>query len=147
MAPIVARVDIDRPPEEAFAYVTDPARFPEWQDGVTWGRVEGGAQASVGAKCTTRRKIAGAERDVTSEVTRIEPPHRWGVRGIDGPIRATVDVTVDPLDGGSRSRVTISVDFDGHNIGKLLVPLVARRQAQKEMPANVQRLKGRLETG
>jgi hypothetical protein len=66
------------------------------------------------------------------------------VRGIDGPIRAAVDVTVEPL-GADRSRVSIAVDFAGHGIGKLLVPLVARRQARKEMPANLARLKERLE--
>jgi len=32
------------------------------------------------------------------------------VRGIDGPIRATVDLTVEPLAGGT-SRLTIAVDF------------------------------------
>lgn len=145
MAPIVASVDVDRPPVDAFAYTTDPSRFSEWQDGVTGGSMEGGDHPAVGAKCVTRRRIGGAERDVTSEVTRVEPPHRWSVHGMDGPIRATVDVTIDPLDDGTRSRVTISVDFEGHNIGRLLVPLVVRRQAAREMPANVQRLKQRIE--
>jgi hypothetical protein len=58
------------------------------------------------------------------------------VHGIDGPIRAIVDVTVEPIDASARSRVTIAVDFEGHGIGKLLVPLVVRRQAHNEMPAN-----------
>jgi hypothetical protein len=53
------------------------------------------------------------------------------VQGIDGPIRATVDVTVEPLAEAS-SRLTIAVDFDGHGIGKLLVPVVVRRQAQRK---------------
>ena len=66
------------------------------------------------------------------------------MRGIDGPIRATVDVTVEPLTETS-SRLTIAVGFDGHGIGKLLVPLIVRRQAQKEMPANVEALKRRVE--
>jgi hypothetical protein len=66
------------------------------------------------------------------------------VQGIDGPIRATVDVTVEPLTETS-SQLTIVVDFDGHGIGKLLVPLIVRRQAQKEMPANVEALKRRVE--
>jgi len=56
-------------------------------------------------------------------------------------------VAVEPLDAGTRSRVTITLDFEGHGIGKLLVPLIVRRQAQKEMPANCQRLKQRLEGG
>jgi hypothetical protein len=66
------------------------------------------------------------------------------VQGIDGPVRATVDVTVEPMTDTS-SRLTIAVDFDGHGIGKLLVPLIVRRQAQKEMPANVEALKRRVE--
>jgi hypothetical protein len=52
---------------------------------------------------------------------------------------------VEPLTETS-SRLTITVDFDGHGIGKLLVPLIVRRQAQKEMPANVKALKRRIET-
>ena len=89
--------------------------------------------AQVGTKCLTTRRIGGASRVVTSEITRIDAPRTWGVRGIDGPVRATVDVTVEPLTETS-SRLTIAVGFDGHGIGKLLVPLIVRRQAQKEMP-------------
>ena len=64
--------------------------------------------------------------------------------GIDGPIRAMVDVDVEPLADG-HCRVTISVDFKGHGIGRLLVPLVVRRQAHKEMSVNLANLKQHLE--
>ena len=67
-----------------------------------------------------------------------------GVRGTDGPIRSIVDVTVDALDE-QRSRLTISVDFTGQGPGKVLVPLLVRPQARKEMPANLAALKGRIE--
>jgi hypothetical protein len=43
------------------------------------------------------------------------------------------------------SRLTIAVDFEGHGIGKILVPLLVRHQAQKEMPANLATLKRRIE--
>ncbi|HWE32117.1 MAG TPA: SRPBCC family protein [Solirubrobacteraceae bacterium] len=145
MAPIVATAEIARAPEEAFAYVTDPSTFPEWQLGVVSGRIEP-APAQVGSKCTTVRKIGGRERTVMTEITECDPPRRWADRGIDGPIRAIVSVTVEPLADGSGSRVTIAVDFTGHGIGKLLVPLVVRRQAAKEMPENMRRLKRALES-
>ena len=99
---------------------------------------------AVGAHCLTTRRIGGANRPSTSEVTHIDPPNTWGVRGIDGPIRAIVDVTVESL-SAHRSRLTIAVDFEGHGIGKVLVPLVVRREARKEMPANLAALKQRLE--
>ena len=81
------------------------------------------------------------------EMTSISPPRSWAVRGIDGPVRGVVNGTVEPLDDGARSRVTIELDFEGHGLGKLLVPLVVRRQAQKEMPKNQRNLKERLESG
>ena len=144
--PLVSTIDINRPQDEVFAYVTDPSTFAEWQAGVVGGSIEAGATPAVGSKCVTTRRIGGAERESTSEVTKLEPPTSWAVHGIDGPIRAIVNVTVEPLDGSSQSRVTIEVDFEGHGIGMLLVPLVVRRQARSEMPANCHRLKQRIET-
>jgi uncharacterized protein YndB with AHSA1/START domain len=140
--PIVATAEVHRPAEEVFAYATDPARFPDWQAGVVSGHMDSGP--GVGARCITVRRIGGTERASTSELVDLDPPRTWSVRGIDGPIRAAVDVTVELL-GADRSRVSIAVDFAGHGIGKLLVPLVVRRQARKEMPANLARLKERLE--
>ena len=43
------------------------------------------------------------------------------------------------------SRLTISVDFTGHGIGTILVPLMVRREAREEMPANMAALKHRME--
>ena len=145
MAPLASTIEIDRPPQEVFAYVTDPARFDEWQHNVIDGHVESNGQPRVGDKSITTRRIGLAKRPVTSEITKLDPPRAWAVRGMDGPIRATVDVAVEGLDEDQRSRVTIAIDFEGHGIGRVLVPLVVRRGAEKEMPENLQRLKDRLE--
>ena len=145
MAPIVTSIEIDRPQDDVFAYVTDPSRFAEWQAGVEGGSTEGGTSPSVGSKCTTTRRVGGTARRVTSEITNFDPPTTWGIHGTDGPVRAIVDVTVEPLNGSAQSRVTIELDFEGHGIGKLLVPLVVRRQARNEMPANCRKLKQQLE--
>jgi uncharacterized protein YndB with AHSA1/START domain len=150
MPPIITSAEIERPAAEVFAYATDPARFSEWQKGVIDGHMDGmgnGTQPpAVGAKCVTTRRIGGANRASTSELVHIDPPRSWGVRGTDGPIRAAVDVLVEPVTG-SRSRLTISVDFTGHGIGKILVPLMVRPEARKEMPANLAAIKQRMEAG
>lgn len=145
MPPITASTVVDRPAAEVFAYATDPARFHEWQQGVIDGHLDQPGPPQVGTKCLTTRRIGGANRAVTSEVTHIDAPRSWGVRGTDGPIRATVDLTVEPLNEAS-SQLTIAVDFEGHGIGKALVPLLVRRQARKEMPANIASLKGHVES-
>jgi hypothetical protein len=41
--------------------------------------------------------------------------------------------------------VTIALEFAGHGIGRLLVPLVVRRQARRQLPRNAQKLKEVLE--
>jgi uncharacterized protein YndB with AHSA1/START domain len=144
MPPIITSTEIGRPPDEVFAYAIDPSKFPEWQQGVVSGHMDA-PTTRVGSKCTTVRRIGGREREVTTEITEYDPPRRWADRGIEGPIRAIVGVTVEPLTDGARSRLSIEVDFTGHGIGRLLVPLVVRRQAASEMPGNMERLKQRLE--
>ena len=150
MPAIVASTEVARPATEVFAYATDPARFSEWQQGVVDGHMAGSTDATgtpaVGARCVMTRRVGGASRAVTSELVHIDPPRAWRVRGIDGPVRAVVDVLVEPV-ADARSRVTISVDFAGHGIGKVLVPLVIRREARKEMPVNMAALKQRMEAG
>ncbi|MGH3187751.1 MAG: SRPBCC family protein [Streptosporangiaceae bacterium] len=148
MPPIVTTAEIDRPAAQVFACATDPSLFSQWQKGVEDGHLDALADGvrvpPVGTKCVTTRRIGGAGRPVTSELTHIDPPRTWGVRGTDGSIRATVDVLVEPV-ADSRSRLTISVDFTGHGIGKVLVPLVVRREARKEMPGNMTALKRLIE--
>jgi uncharacterized protein YndB with AHSA1/START domain len=148
MPPVVVTAEINRPAAEVFAWATDPARFNQWQKGVVDGHMDGPADGTqvppVGTKCVTTRRIGGTSRPAASELVHIDPPRTWGVRGTDGPIRAAVDVLVEPVTD-SRSRLTISVDFTGHGIGKVLVPLMVRREARKEMPVNIAALKRLIE--
>jgi uncharacterized protein YndB with AHSA1/START domain len=146
VAPLVESIEIRRRPEEVFPYITDPARLTEWQESVVRAHTEGGGAPTAGSRLSQTRRIGRVERTMTMEVTEHNPPRRWAVRGIDGPVRMIGKGTVEPLEGGAHSRVTIELDFEGHGIGKLLVPLVVRRQARRELPRNQQALKERLES-
>jgi hypothetical protein len=144
MAGVTATTEIDRCAEDVFAYATDPTRFHEWQAGVVEGHLDHPDAPQVGTLCHTTRRIGFADRSSTSALTHIDPPRTWGVRGLDGPIRAIVDLAVTAL-GPTRARLSITVDFEGHGIGKLLVPMAVRPAARKEMPANLAALKQRIE--
>src|SRR6266545_3825113 len=142
--PIVSTIEIARPPDEVFSYATDPSRFAEWQDDIVSVRVPEGRPLGVGSRFTQTRRIGGVERTMTTEITEISPARSWAARGVDGPIRPTVKISIEPLNGGTRSRATFALDFEGHGIGVPLLPLV-RRQAQKGAPMSYQHLKKRLE--
>jgi uncharacterized protein YndB with AHSA1/START domain len=145
MPPIVSSIEIARPPDEVFSYVTDPSRFAEWQNDVVSVRMEGDRPPGVGSRFTTTRRIGGAERTMTQEITEISPPRSWAAHGVDGPIRPAATITIDPVNDGARSRVTFALDFEGHGIGKPLLPVV-RRQALKVAPTSYRNLKERLES-
>ena len=104
MAPIVSKIEIARPPNEVFSYVTDPSLFVEWQKGIVSGCMEGGAPPGVGSRCATTRRIGGAERTVTSEITQIRLPKSWAVHGVNAPIRAIVNNTVAPSSAAAVGR-------------------------------------------
>jgi uncharacterized membrane protein len=137
-------VVIGRPAQEVFAYVSDLARHPEWQDKLLDATVEGEGPIRVGTRVKQTRRVGRGTRTFTLEVTEHDPPNRLAFQGIDGPVRPQGKITFEPLDGGERTRYSAQLDFDGHGLGVLLAPLV-RRDASRQLPASLQRLKQRLE--
>jgi uncharacterized protein YndB with AHSA1/START domain len=145
MAAIVGSIEIARRPEDVFAYATDSSRFPEWQASVVSVRQEGTGPLAVGSRAVVTRRLGRRTVPGTEEITQLKPPRTWAWRAVGGPVRGTVNGMVEPLDGGRRSRLTIALEFEGHGIGRLLVPLVVRRQARRQLPRNEQKLKQVLE--
>lgn len=145
MAPITSRVQIARPPDVVFAFATDPANFSSWQDDVESARLEGQGPARPGSTFVTVRRTGPGTRPMRQKVTVSEPPTRWSARGVDGPVRPVVEMVLEPVEGGNGSRVTVTMDFEGRGIGRLLVPLVIRRLAAKRTPVSYERLKQVLE--
>jgi uncharacterized membrane protein len=139
-------VEIDRRPEEVFAYLDRLDRHGEWQGNIVSTRVETEGPTRVGSRAVNRRKVPGGERDIRYEITEHDPPRKSAFRGTDGPVRPVGTVTVEPLDDGSRSRVTLEFDLVGYGLGKLVAPL-ARRQAARQIPQDHAKLKERLESG
>jgi uncharacterized protein YndB with AHSA1/START domain len=144
--PITSTIDIARPPEQVFAYATDPGRFAEWQKDVVGVQVDAAQPRGVGTRFTTTRRIRGVERTMTQQITAVDTPWTWAARGIDGPIRPNATITIEPLDGGTASRVTFALDFEGHGVGLPLLPLV-RRQTRRGAPVSYRNLKQLLEHG
>ena len=147
MAEIVESVEISRRPEDVFSYVADPSHHPEWIESVVSVRREGDGPLAAGSRVVATRRVGPWELRYTEEMAELNPPRSWASRGVGGvPVIAFANGMVELLDNGKRSRVTIACEFQGHGIGKLLVPLLARRLA-KQLPRDKQKLKELLERG
>jgi uncharacterized membrane protein len=56
--PITSSIEVARPVDQVFAYVTDPSTMPEWQQGCVSGHMDA-PTTRIGSRCTTVRKIGG----------------------------------------------------------------------------------------
>lgn len=139
-------VEIDRRPEDVFAYLDDYERHGEWQEEIVSSKVEDQGPVGVGTRVHEIRRFGKREQDTSYEITEHDPPRKSSFRGIAGPVRPVGTVTVEPLGDGSKSRVTLDFNVVGHGFGVLIAPLV-RMQSKKGIVKSQERLKERLEQG
>jgi len=145
MAPVVESIEISRSPEDVFAYLDDLSRHGEWDDQIVGTRVETEGPTRVGTRATDTRKLPFGEQEIAYEITEHDPPRRSAFRGTNGAVRPVGSVTIESLDDGARSRVTLSFELQGRGYGKLLAPL-GNREARKHIPNQQAKLKERLES-
>jgi uncharacterized membrane protein len=147
MAAISESIEINRRPEDVFAYLDDVERHGEWQDQIVAVERQDQEPLGVGSRVRETRRVPGGDRSMTYEVTEHNPPRQSSFRVLDGPVRAVGTISIEPVDDGSRSKLTISIDFQGHGLGgKVLLP-VAKSQARKQIPKDQAKLKQLLEAG
>jgi uncharacterized membrane protein len=144
MAQIVDSIEINRTPEDVFAYFDELGKHGEWQEQIISVHVETDGPTRVGSRATDKRRLPGGTRDISYEITEHVPPRKSSFRGVNGPIRPLGTVTVEPLEGGARSKLTLEFELKGRGLGVLFAPL-ARANARKEIPKSHQRLKEILE--
>jgi len=145
MAPITGSIEIARPPQDVFDYVTDLSRQGEWQAAIVEVKVETEGPTRVGTKAIQTRRVPGRKQTFPFEITEHDPPRRTSFQVTGGPVRPVGSMTFTPLDGGTRPRVDFQIEFHGHGLGVLLLPLV-RRDAARDVPLNMSALKARLES-
>jgi len=138
-------ITIDRSPDDVWAYVIDPGHLTEWQESAVSAEQLDEGPFGLGSHLRVTRHVGRRDMPMTMEVTEYDPPRSWGMQGIDGPVRGHFHGEIAPLDDGRRTRLTMELDFEGHGIGKVLLPLVVRPQIRKEMPRNERLLKEHLE--
>jgi hypothetical protein len=78
-------IQIARPPDEAFAYVSDARNRPEWDESVDSEELTSPEPIGVVSTIRTRMRSMGREYQYTWEITEHEPPNRMKVESTSGP--------------------------------------------------------------
>jgi uncharacterized protein YndB with AHSA1/START domain len=136
-------VEIDRPPEEVFAYVADPEHLPEWSGIVQEVRKEGQGQPREGDRFTTAAKFLGRRFETPMEVVAHEPPRRHSDRSTGGPFEQEYTFIVEETEGGG-TRLTQVAEGEPGGFFRLVGPLL-EMAGRRQFRADLETLKDLLE--
>ncbi len=140
-----ASVEIDRPIETVWAFVTDLANMPQWVDGVSEPAFFPGAgpepsALGPGVPFTSRYTYAGRTHTMHYVVTAFEPPGRYALESTEGPYPVELTLRLDAAPGGATTLAkTTRAGSDGPVTSAMFLlfgPLLRRlmrRQIAKEL--------------
>ncbi len=103
MATFTVTTLINRPLQEVFDFMTDPANFAQWQNGTKSAKWASEGSVSVGSKFNSVGEMMGREMKMDLEVTQWDPPHVWGIRrGASDRMKVEAVTKFESKDGGTQ---------------------------------------------
>lgn len=137
-------VQIDRPIDEVYAFVSNPANFTRWA-GALVKESRQTSQGPVQTGTTFRQVNVLLGRRFVSEmrVVTYEPPNRFEYETTSGPIRFTGHYTFTSIEGGTR--FTSIDESEPSGLLRYLQPLL-QPFAQRQIKSNLDRLKAVVES-
>jgi uncharacterized membrane protein len=143
MIKVRGSVEIARPIDEVFAYMTDLDELPRWLDGVKEVKALSPDPKAIGSQVCHTNEFMGATFESIFEVLEWEDNECTIFKVISGPLRGQSTQRFEPV-GPSSTRVTIEVDGDGTGPLKL-GNFIAKRAAQRQVDRSLENVKELLE--
>jgi carbon monoxide dehydrogenase subunit G len=133
-------LEIDRPPEDVYAFLADPENLPKWQHEVLEVRRESET------RFTEVRTFIGRRVESTIEVTAAEPGRELALRTAAGPVRFSIRHLLEPS-GEGRTRLRVIGESEGGAGGLFkLGGRLLRRAVERRAREDFERLKQILES-
>ena len=136
-------VDIDRPADEVFRFVSELPNNPRWQRGMRACRWTSDPPHGVGSTYEQEARFLGKDVRNSFRVTALDPGRRIIFESTGGSFPLAVTRTVAPL-GAGRCRFTEAVEGDARGYYRVADPvlqLLVRASIKRDLP----RLKALLE--
>jgi carbon monoxide dehydrogenase subunit G len=119
MVKVALTIQINRPIEQVFSYVTNRTNLSEWFAGVQSVQCEEPHQ--VGAQATITARMMGFTMKTTSVLAEYAPPHRFAIRGSQ-PFTFYESETFTSVDSGTQ--IDYEGVYDTRGFYRLLDPLL-----------------------
>ena len=144
MIRVVTGVNIDRPSEEVFAFISNFENNPKWQSGQLEAKFSSEGPLRVGSTYDQVAKFMGRRIESSFEVLEYEPNRKVKASTTSGSFPITFTRMVEPRDGGAK--VTAIVEGNANGFFKLAEPLLSR-MVQRSVDSDYQTLKRVMERG
>jgi uncharacterized membrane protein len=137
-------IEIERPVEEVFDFISRPENFPLWQESLLEIRREAEGPLRVGSEVTEVRSFMGRRMETTWTCTEHEPCERSSIEEDEGlvPFKGTFEL--EAL-GGS-TLFTWTVETPGPR-GIKVPGAIVGRMVRRQLAVDSERLKELLEGG
>ncbi len=142
MSKIEESIEIKRPVDQVFAYVTDMKNLPKWVSAMQEVEQTSPGQMGTGTTLKGVFKVMGSRMAWTSRVTEYEPNKKWGESISMGSMLSEELLTFDPIAGGTKFNLLFDTKVGGFL--KLLAPLMTSSM-RKQTKADLTKLKDLLE--
>ena len=142
MMNVEASTIINRPVADVFAFFTEPANNPKWEEGLIECRLDSPAPMRLGAQIVEVRKFLGQRMESKLEVTAFEPNEKYAVKVVSGPMRFEMSAIFEAV--GDGTKVSTSGQGEPGGLFKLAEGLV-KKQLQSQIEGDMRRLKKVLE--
>ena len=141
---VEASVIIRAPIEVVFDYLIEPSTIHEWQGSALYARLETDRPFRIGSRTVETRKFLGQRLESTMEVTELEPPHRFAIQVLDGPVRFSAAAEASVESDGS-TRVDWTMEGESRGFFRVAEPIV-ERVCKRELRHSVETMRDLLES-
>jgi uncharacterized protein YndB with AHSA1/START domain len=135
-------VQIARPLEEVFAYVSEPLNFPRWNSAVEVVRETSARGGGVGSTYVMERELRSGRAVNRVDVVASEAPHEFEIRASAGPTAFLYRYRFASENGGAIVKLDAEVELPG---AASFIPQLARRAMKCGVDDNLATLKRILE--
>ena len=122
MTKVAINIHINRPPDQVFAYISNPENNPQWQGGMREATITSTGPLGVGSTYVQVASFLGRRIESHFEIVEYEPGHLIKGKSITGTFPITFTRTVESADPGSHVSALITGQPSG--IFRLLGPLL-----------------------
>src|SRR4051812_41652820 len=143
MIDVTTSIEIDRPADAVFAFVSEFPNNPRWQGGQVSCRWTSEPPLRVGSTYDQRARFLGKDLINAFRVVAYEPGHRVTFTSTGGTFPLTITRTVEPV-GAARARFTEHVRGEPGGAFRIAEPVV-RRLVRRSIRRDFPRLKAVLE--